>query len=236
MLCVRVVLRVIGTLVNVATILIGSVIGHFFKRGLKDAHHEILMQAMGLAVVGLGVGAIALHLPESNYPVLFIVSLALGGLIGEWTRFEDRFNKLLSILLKGEANEGLTTAILLFCVGTLSIVGPIEAALNQNYTYLYSNAILDGVTSIVLAATFGLSIAFSAVVLFVWQGSIYAFASFASAAFTTEVLTEISIIGGILILSTGLSILGLKKFKTMNLLPAMIVPVVFFAGKALFGL
>ncbi|GAF11640.1 transport protein [Bacillus sp. JCM 19046] len=225
----------IGTLVNVGTILIGSLVGHFFKRGLKEAHHEILMQAMGLAVVGLGVGAIATHLPASNYPVLFIVSLAIGGLIGEWTRFEDRFNKLLSFVLKGNTNEGLTTAILLFCVGTLSIVGPIEAALNQNYTYLFSNAILDGVTSIVLASTFGLSIAFSAVILFVWQGSIYLFASFAAVAITADILTEISIIGGVLILSTGLSILGLKKFKTMNLLPAMLVPIVFFAGKALLG-
>lgn len=79
-----------------------------------------------------------------------------------------------------------------------------------------------------LASTFGLSIAFSAVILLVWQGSIYLFASFAAVAITTDILTEISIIGGVLILSTGLSILGLKKFKTMNLLPAMLVPIVFF--------
>ncbi|WP_078394954.1 DUF554 domain-containing protein [Shouchella patagoniensis] len=225
----------IGTIVNVLTIIVGSMIGHFFKKGLKDSHHEIMMQAMGLAVVGLGVSSIAVHLPVSHYPVLFIISLAIGGLIGESIRFEERFNRALSVLLKGNVNEGLTTAILLFCVGTLSIVGPIEAALNHNYTYLYSNAILDGFTSIVLASTFGISIAFSAIVLLVWQGSIYAFASFASVAITPEILTEISIIGGVLILSTGLSILGLKKFKTMNLLPAMIVPVVFFTVKALVG-
>ncbi|MFB4212534.1 DUF554 domain-containing protein [Shouchella sp. JSM 1781072] len=224
----------IGTFVNVATILIGSFIGSLVKSGLNERYHTILMQGMGLAVIGLGISAISTNLPNSTYPVLFIISLALGGLIGEIIKFEDRFQSSLSFLLKGRVNEGLTTAILLFCVGTLSIVGPIEAALNQQYTYLYSNAILDGFTSIVLAATFGFSIAFSAVVLLIWQGSIYLLASYASIFFTSELLTEFSIIGGLLILSTGLNIVGIHSFKTLNLLPALLIPVVFFAVKLLF--
>lgn len=224
----------IGTLVNVMTILIGSFIGSLVKSGLNERYHTILMQGMGLAVIGLGISAISTNLPNSTYPVLFIISLALGGLIGEIIKFEDRFQSSLSFLLKGRVNEGLTTAILLFCVGTLSIVGPIEAALNQQYTYLYSNAILDGFTSIVLAATFGFSIAFSAVVLLIWQGSIYLLASYASIFFTPELLTEFSIIGGLLILSTGLNIVGIHSFKTLNLLPALLIPVVFFALKLLF--
>lgn len=223
----------IGTFVNVATILIGSFIGSLVKSGLNERYHTILMQGMGLAVIGLGISAISTNLPNSTYPVLFIISLALGGLIGEIIKFEDRFQSSLSFLLKGRVNEGLTTAILLFCVGTLSIVGPIEAALNQQYTYLYTNAILDGFTSIVLAATFGFSIAFSAVVLLIWQGSIYLLASYASIFFTSELLTEFSIIGGLLILSTGLNIVGIHSFKTLNLLPALLIPVVFFAIKLL---
>ncbi|MED4130127.1 MULTISPECIES: DUF554 domain-containing protein [Shouchella] len=221
----------IGTFVNVATILIGSFIGTTLKKGLSDRFHTILLQGMGLAVIGLGIGALTTNLPNSTYPVLFIISMALGGIIGEWIRFEERFRSALSFILRGQANEGVTTAILLFCVGTLSIVGPIEAALNGQYTYLYSNAILDGFTSIVLAATFGFSIAFSAFVLLLWQGSIYFLASFASLFFTPELLTEISIIGGLLILSTGLNILGISSFKTLNLVPALLIPILFFALK-----
>ncbi|MFS0785359.1 DUF554 domain-containing protein [Shouchella sp. 1P09AA] len=225
----------IGTLVNVATILFGSLIGSLVKSGLNERYHTILMQGMGLAVIGLGISAVATNLPNSQFPVLFIISLAIGGLVGEMTRFEERFKSGLSFILKGRVNEGLTTAILLFCVGTLSIVGPIEAALNQHYTYLYSNAILDGFTSIVLAATFGFSIAFSAVILLIWQGSIYFLASYASIFFTPELLIEFSIIGGLLILSTGLNIVGIHSFKTLNLLPALLIPILFFAGKLLIG-
>ena len=118
--------------------------------------------------------------------------------------------------------EGLSTAVLLFCIGTLSIVGPIESALNGNQTYLFTNEILDLVTSIVLAATFGLGIALSAVVLFCWQGFFYFTAKAVSGYITPALLTEISIIGGVLILSSGLSILGVKKFSTMNLIPSLL--------------
>jgi uncharacterized membrane protein YqgA involved in biofilm formation len=213
-----------GTIFNVVMIIVGSIIGSIFKKGVKDEYQDILMQAMGLAATALGTNAVVQHLPSSKYPVLFIVSLALGGLIGEKINLEMRFNTLVNKFSKSNLAEGLSTAILLFCIGSLSILGPVEAALKGNYTYLLANGMLDGITSIVLASTFGIGIAASAIVLFAWQGSIYLAAKLMESSINTDFLNEVTIVGGLLILSSGLSILGIKKFKTLNLLPSILIP------------
>jgi len=124
--------------------------------------------------------------------------------------------------------EGLTTAVLLFCVGTLSIIGPIESALKGDNTLLFTNALLDGITSLVLASTFGIGIIFSAFILFVWQGAIYITAFMVGSVISPELLVQISIVGGILILGTGMNILNIVKIKTINLLPALLVPIIYF--------
>lgn len=187
-----------------------------------------MMTAMGLVALSIGVNAIVQYMPTSTYPVLFIVSLALGGVIGQMLNLEDKFNSAVSKYSKGDLAQGLSTAILLYCIGTLSILGPVEAAVNQNYTYLITNGILDGITSIVLASTFGFGIALSAVAVFLWQGAIYVMALFMENAINTDIMNEVNIIGGILILMSGLGILNIKAFKTMNYLPALaVVPVMF---------
>ncbi|MEJ9227635.1 DUF554 domain-containing protein [Priestia aryabhattai] len=225
-----------GTIFNVVMIIVGSIIGSIFKKGIKDEYQDILMQAMGLAATALGINAVVQHLPSSKYPVLFIVSLALGGLIGEKINLETRFNTLVNKFSKSNLAEGLSTAILLFCIGSLSILGPVEAALKGNYTYLLANGMLDGITSIVLASTFGIGIAASAIVLFAWQGSIYLAAKLMESSINTDLLNEVTIVGGLLILSSGLSILGIKKFKTLNLLPSILVPPVVILVISIFNL
>lgn len=218
----------IGTIFNVIMILVGSTIGSLFKKGIKKEYHDVLMTAMGLVALAIGVNAIVQYMPLSTYPVLFIVSLALGGVIGQMLNLEEKFNNAVSKYSKGDLAKGLSTAILLYCIGTLSILGPVEAAVNQNYTYLITNGILDGITSIVLASTFGFGIALSAVAVFLWQGSIYLFALIMENAINTNILNEVNIIGGILILMAGLGILNIKSFKTMNYLPALaVVPVMY---------
>ncbi|MDM5349588.1 DUF554 domain-containing protein [Lysinibacillus sphaericus] len=218
----------LGTIFNTMMIIVGSIVGSIFKNGIKDEYHQILMQAMGLAAMGIGINALVQHLPASKYPVLFIVSLAIGGLLGQKLNLESKFNTLVNKYSKGNLAEGLSTAILLFCIGSLSILGPIEAALKKDYTYLLTNGILDGITSIVLATTFGIGIAISGIVLFLWQGSIYLIASLMENSINTDLLNELTIIGGILILASGLSILGIKKCNTLNLLPSLIIPIIVF--------
>ncbi|RKD29449.1 DUF554 domain-containing protein [Lacrimispora algidixylanolytica] len=218
----------IGTFVNAGMILVGSMVGSVIKKGLKEKYQNILYDAMGLAATALGVHAVVKNMSNSNYPVLFIVSLAIGGILGTAIDIDKTFRKLVERYSKTNLSQGLSTAIVLFCIGTLSILGPIESALNQNNTYLFTNATLDLVTSIVLASTYGPGIAFSALVLFVWQGSIYLLANQVAPFLTPEFMTEISIVGGVLILASGLSILKIKSFQTLNLLPALLVPIAWF--------
>lgn len=225
-----------GTIFNTLMIVAGSMIGSIFKKGIKEEYHEILMQAMGLVAFGLGINALVQHLPSSKYPVLFIVSLAIGGLIGQKLKLESRFNSLVNKYSKGNLAEGLSTAILLFCIGTLSILGPVEAALKGDYTYLLANGTLDGITSIVLASTFGIGIVFAGIALFTWQGSIYLIAILMKNSLSNDLLNEVTIVGGILILASGLSILGIKKCNTLNLLPSLMIPPIVFLFMHLFHL
>ena len=217
----------LGTIVNTATILTGSVIGSVFKKGIKEKHQAALFNAMGLAAAGLGINSIVQNMPKSNYPVLFIVSLALGSLIGTSLGLDSRFQKLADRFSVGQLSKGLSTGILLFCIGTLSILGPIQSALNGDNTYLFTNATLDLVTSMVLASTYGIGMVLTAPVLFCWQGSIYLLAKLLGSFMTTDMMTELSIVGGFLIASSGISILGIKDCKTMNMLPALAIPIAF---------
>lgn len=220
----------LGTIFNTAMIILGSTLGALFKRGLKTSTHDMLMQALGLAVIVIGLNTTLSHMSASKYPVLFIASLAIGAFIGSSLRLDDRFNALLA-RFKGQAGlaQGLATGILLYCIGTLSIVGPITAALKGDITMLLTNGMLDAVTSTVLAASFGIGMIAAAPVLFCWQGSIYLLAKLLAGSISNSMLTELSIVGGVLILASGISILGLKPIKTLNLLPALVVPIVVVA-------
>ncbi|WP_341321737.1 DUF554 domain-containing protein [Solibacillus sp. FSL H8-0523] len=217
-----------GTIVNTILIILGTLIGTVLKKGIKEEYQTALFNAMGFAAVALGVNAVVQNMPNSTFPVLFIMSLAIGSFIGAALDLDGKFNTLVGRFGNSNLSKGLSTAILLFCIGTLSILGPIESALNNNHTYLLTNATLDFVTSMALAATYGIGIMFAAVVLFLWQGGIYLVAGYLEPFLTDSLMAEVSIIGGVLIFASGLSILGIKDSKTLNMLPALFVPVVWF--------
>ncbi len=227
----------IGTIANTAAIIIGSTVGGTVRHGLKEKYQNVLYVAMGLAATGLGLNAVVQNMPNSTYPVLFIASLAIGGVVGTALDLDGRFNRLVNSHSKGESNlgRGLSTAIMLFCIGTLSILGPINSALYGDETFLFTNAMLDLVTSMVLASTFGYGIAIAAGVLFCWQGSIYLLASVLAPLLSGGLMCEISIVGGFLIFASGLSILKIKEISTMNLLPGLFVPPLWFALMTLTG-
>ncbi|MFT4005174.1 MAG: DUF554 family protein, partial [Lacrimispora sp.] len=119
----------IGTIVNTAAILAGSAVGACVKKGIGEKYQDALYNAMGLAACGLGINAVVQNMPKSTYPVLFIISLAAGSLIGTTLDLSERFERLANRFSKGNLGQGLSTAILLFCIGTLSILGPMESAL-----------------------------------------------------------------------------------------------------------
>lgn len=215
----------IGTIVNVIAIVAGSVIGGTLKRVMSARVNSTLFTAMGVAAIALGLNAAVQSMPNSSYPVLFIASLAIGGAIGSMLRLGERMDEFTSRKGGKELGQGLVTGCLLFCVGTLSILGPVQSALYGDATFLFTNAMLDFVTSMVLASTYGVGMCLAAAVLFVWQGSIYALTVFLGDFISTSMMTELSIVGGCLIMMSGISILGLKDIKTLDFLPALAVPV-----------
>jgi len=219
----------VGTLVNTGCIIAGSVIGSVLKRGIRPKYQDSLYAAMGICSLALGVNACVRNIPNSAYPVLFIVSIALGSLIGAGLNLSDRFNRLVNRKsADGRLGEGLTTGVLLFCIGTFSILGPMQSALQGDNTYLYTNATLDFITSAVLASTYGIGMIWAAPVLFCWQGMFYLIAKISESAINTDLMTELQIIGGALIMASGLSILKIKDCKTLNMIPSLLMPVLFF--------
>lgn len=228
----------IGTIVNTCTICIGSILGSLVKKGIKEKYQTVLFTAMGLAATALGINAVVRNMPDSKYPVLFIVSLAIGGVIGTWLNLDDKFQKLVAKFSKGKLGEGLATGVLLYCIGTLSILGPVMSALYGDHTYLFTNATLDLVTSMVLASTYGIGMILAAPILFCWQGAIYLLAKYVCTSFfvgesLNELIIELSIVGGILIAASGIGILKIKDCKTLNLLPSLLIPILFCAGKSI---
>ena len=225
----------LGTIVNTCAILLGTSIGSLLKQGIKQQYQDALFLAMGLAATGIGINTVVQNMPHSHYPVLFIVSLALGSLLGAILQIDTHFNQLIKRQGQSNLAKGLATACLLYCVGSLSIIGPIMAATKGDYTMLFTNATLDFVTSMVFGASFGWFILLAAPILFTWQASIYLISRFLSATFfTASFICELSIVGGFLIFASGISLLKLRDIKTLDLLPSLLFPVLFFLGKMLF--
>lgn len=235
----------LGTIVNTATILIGGVFGSFLGTGIKEKYKKALFDALGLCCIVLGINASLPNMAKSEYPVLFIASLAIGSILGTRLDLQGRIDRANARLNERNGNEnnglqGLMTGILLYCIGTFSIVGPVLSALSPSQgwaigesanTFLYTNATLDLVTSTVLAASFGMIMLWAAPVLFCWQGIFYAIGYFCGDGMPEPMRVELSIVGGVLIVSSGLGILGIKDCKTVNLLPSLLVPVVFYLVK-----
>ena len=225
----------LGTIVNTVCIIAGCCIGSLLKRGLNEKVADTLFTAMGLSAVALGVNTFVQNMPKSEFPVLFILSLAIGGTVGTLLDLDGKVKKLSSRYAGEGLAQGLISACLLFCIGTFSIVGPIMSATTGDNTFLYTNATLDFVTSIVFSSTFGIGMIAAAPVLFCWQGSLYLLGKTvaSSAILEGSFINELSIVGGILIISSGLSLLKIKDCKTLNLLPSLLVPAIWFIIKSL---
>lgn len=239
----------LGTIINTITIVAGSAFGALVRTGIGGKYKKTLFDGLGLCCIILGANASLPNMQKSEFPVLFILSLAIGGLIGTKLDLAGRVERLnLRFNAKGRKEDsgiqGLVTGCLLYCIGTFSIVGPVLSALSPTggwifnesaNTFLYTNATLDFVSSAVLAASYGWVMLLAAPILFCWQGMFYAIAYFCGDGMPEAMQVELSIVGGVLILSSGLSILGIKDCKTINLLPSLIIPVLFYLLRSFCG-
>lgn len=227
----------LGTIVNTCAIIVGTLVGTVLNRGIKDKYKTALYNALGLASLMIGLNAAITNMPKSRFPVLFILALAVGAVVGTALDIDGRFHRMVERrAIRDTGNklaDGLSTAILLYCIGPLSMLGPVISALNGDNTFLYTNATLDFVSSTVFASTYGFGMVLAAPVLFCWQGAFFVIAELSSSAVSEALMSELLIVGGLMITASGLSLLGIKDCKTLNLLPALAVPVVWFAVKAL---
>lgn len=225
----------LGTIVNAAAIFVGTMIGLLFRGGIRDRFKEIIMDALGMSVFLIGVmGAI-----KTQQLLVLIISLAVGSIIGEALDIEQGLQKLGMWIERktagrfGEVSKGFVTASLLFCVGSMAIVGSLESGLTGNHQTLFAKSLLDGISSIVFGSAMGIGVAVSAVAVLLYQGVITVAASFLKALLVESTITELSAVGSVLIMCIGINILGIKKIRVGNMLPAILGPLVYFGIKAL---
>lgn len=215
----------LGTLVNVAVIIVGSLIGIALKKGIPESYKETILQGIGLAVLLIGF-KMAL---KANNELIVILALVLGGLIGEIMRLNyhlDKFGELLQRRIgskEGDFVKGFVSSSLIFCVGAMAIIGAIESGLLGDHKILFVKSALDGITSIILSSSLGIGVMFSALPVLVYQGSITLLASGLKEILIEPVINYMTATGGILIVGIGLNVLGIKNINAANLLPAIFI-------------
>jgi len=228
----------LGTYVNTFAIIVGSLIGLAFSRFIPTKITNTLIHGVAFAVMLIGL---KMAWKEDNF-IILICSLAFGGVIGELIRIDDRINGLGTWLSAkfsrpgSGISKGFVTTTLLYCVGSMALVGSLESGLTGNHDILFAKSVLDGLGSIIFSASLGIGVLFSAVSVFFYQGCITMGASFLKPFLTDPVISQMSAVGGLLIMAMGFNMLDMVKIKVANLLPAIFLPLVYFMLVQLFRL
>ncbi len=231
----------LGTLINVAAILLGGFVGLFLKKGLNEKLIDSVMKAIGVAVMFVGIsGALTGLLKvtddglETSGTMLMIISLILGTFVGELLKIEDRLENIGEKLKKavkaknsGNFVEGFVTTTLIFCVGAMAIVGSLEDGLTGDFSMLAAKSVLDGIMAIIVASTMGIGVLFSAIPVFLYQGAITLLAEFIAPVLSDQLVLNLSYIGSALIFGIGVNQVFGKKIKTGNMLPALLIPIIY---------
>jgi len=216
-----------GTVVNALAIVSGAILGKILGRSFADNLKITVMQGLGLGVLLVGIQMAM----QTNNVLIVIFSLVLGGITGELLRLEwhlDNLGRYLESRVNKENGrqstfaQGFVTASLIYCVGAMAIMGALESGLTGQHRTLYAKSLLDGVMSIMLSSTLGLGVAFSALPVFVYQGSITLLARWIGMLLNEAVIAEMTATGGVLIIGIALGILEIRKINVGNLLPAVV--------------
>lgn len=239
-----------GTLINTALVLLGGAIGLVFKKAISENMEYSIHKATGVAVLVIGLAGIMTNMLSvdgsgrlsSSGELMLVISLALGTFIGELLRLDDRLNsgckKIEEKFKMSNFSSGFITATMIYCIGAMAIVGAINDGLLHDSSTLITKGIIDGITSIVLAASLGYGVLLSAVPVFLYQGAITLLASSLQNVLKGELLTNICIVGYALVMCIGINFLynSKKQIKTVNMLPSLLVPAIYALGKYVFVL
>lgn len=219
----------LGTLVNAAAIIVGSLLGRLLTR-IPESVRRTVMQGIGLAVMVLGL---KMALGTQNI-LLVIVSIVVGAILGEWINIDHGLNQAGKWLEKkvggdkqGSVATGFVTATLVYCIGAMGVLGAMDSGLRDNHDILYTKALLDGFSAIIFTSTLGIGVLFSAVPVFLYQGVITLLSTqiynLVSEKMLDAILLEVTAVGGLMIIAIGINILELKKIQVANMLPALVV-------------
>lgn len=231
----------LGTLINTAAVAVGCLLGMLFKKGISEQVQNILMSACGVATMFIGAGGVfaSMLVPsekgfETAGGMLLIISLVLGGLLGQLCGIERRMDCLgekikSAVGAQGDGGfvEGFVGLSLVVCVGAMAVVGAIEDGTTGNCTTLISKSVLDFIISIVFASSYGIGTIFSAAAILVYEGLITAAAAFFGSFVPQSVISDISFVGSALIFCVGINLVFGKKIKVGNFLPALVVAAVY---------
>lgn len=228
----------IGTLINVIAIIAGGIIGVTFKKYLKQRYQETILKILGLAIIVMALGSVLSNMLVINNDLsintqkttLMIISLALGALIGELIDIDSKFNKLGEYIKNKSGNsndklfvEGFVTSSLTVCIGAMAIIGAINDGIYGDYSILLSKAILDFVIIMMTSVSLGKGCIFSFIPVGIWQFSITLLAGFIAPFISTQALSNISLVGNVLIIAVGINLIWPKTIRIANVLPAIII-------------
>lgn len=229
----------IGTLINCAAIILGSAFGLLLRRGMKDSIAKTVMQGVGMSVILIGVtGAI-----ETSNTLLVILSMVIGGVVGAWINIDEKMNQLGAWAQKkltrsdDESNtfaKGFVTASLVYCVGAMAVVGALDSGIRGDHSTLIAKAALDGITAIIFSSSLGIGVMLSAVPVLIYQGAIALLGNAIAPLLSDVVVQEMSAVGGLLIMGIGVNMLLEKDIKVANLLPAILIPFIYYPIAQLF--
>lgn len=227
-----------GTLVNCAAVIIGGLIGLLLKKGIKESYTVGINKSLGLAVLVIGINGVIANMftvqngkLSSSDELLLIVFLVVGTLIGELLKLDDRFNrfcgKVDSKFKNGGFASGFINGTILFCVGAMSIIGSINDGLTGDSSVLFVKSALDFVNAVIFGATLGFGVIFTCIPMLIYQGGISLLAGTLSSILQGELLEQVCMVGYAIIMAIGFNFFLEKKFKTLNMVPAIILPVVY---------
>ena len=218
----------IGTLINAAAVVIGSLLGLLFGKKITEDMRRVLQLGVGLCVILIGLQSAL----ETTNVMLVIIAVVLGGIAGSLLKIEKRLDHMGSRLQNkfaksgSRVGEGFVTATLIFCVGAMAVTGALDSGLRGDHSTLVAKSVLDGVTSMILSSTMGWGVILSAAAVLIYQGSIALMASVIAPLLTNaRIITEMSAVGGVLIMGIGLNMIGTKEHIPVgDLLPAIFMP------------
>ncbi len=216
----------LGAIVNSLTVLVGGTVGLFAGKLLTERLQKAITCALALVVMGVAIPGIG----DSQKPLVPIISLVVGVVIGELIDLDkavNRFGDWLQRKLGGQGRftEGFVTGTMVFIIGAMSIMGSLSSGLEGDNTILYSKSVIDAVSALIFASTMGVGVLVSAVPLFIWQGGLVLLASLLAPYLGADVIAEINTVGSLLIMAISLNMLGVTKIRVLNLVPAMLLPI-----------